>query len=89
MTSYLVTVDIGVEGPDLDLDDPRLAKCSQLLSDHYGAVTAAPGIWSAAVTIEAATPRAAISAAEELVRPASDRARLPAGPILRVEIVKR
>jgi hypothetical protein len=89
MTSYLVTVDIGVEGPDLDLDDPRLAKCSQLLGDHYGTVTAAPGIWSAAVTIEAATPRAAISAAEELVRPASDRARLPAGPILRVEIVKR
>ncbi len=89
MTSYLVTVDIGVEGPDLDLDDPRLAKCSQLLGDHLGTVTASPGIWSVAVTVEAATPRAAIGAAEELVRPASDRARLPAGPILRVEVVKR
>lgn len=89
MTSYVVTVDVGVQGPDLDVDDPRLAKCSHLLDGHYGTVTASPGIWSAAVRIEAATPGAAVDAAEELVRPASDRARLPPGPIVRVEIVKR
>ncbi len=81
------SVHVEARGEPAAVPDDALDKLADSLVDHHGSAGANERSWSATISVQAPTPVDAAQQGQDLLLRLTDKAGLPAWPVVRVEAV--